>query len=297
MPLNCCKWVSCVVCESYLNKAIIRKKATYIFAQHILRKNRKKPHKYMCICVYIYIRIKYLWKDTREIIMAAPGEGSGWLADRARKETVFHYTLVLDELFFLRNEILLLLQNVILLQQQPTKHPVVYYWPKARGWVGPGSSEHRRWRGKPNLTVFQALLTSPSLIPHTSPARRFQHQPCFHQQILWLLLQPSLESAHLSPSRGTTQAQAAIPSRLAHMDHGTSPLPPSTLPPPHRSVLATCPTLGHQPTDPSLFLTIPRHYLPQGLCTCPARCLDTLPPDTHMEAPSPPTCLCSNVPS
>lgn len=148
------------------------------------------------------------------------------------------------------------------------------------------------------MTVFQALLTSPSLIPHTSPARRIRHQPCFHQQILWLLLQPSLESAHLSPSTGTIQAQAAIASLLAHLDHGTSLLPASTLPPPHRSVLATYPhTLGTSPLTSSLLLTLLRHYLPQGLCTCSALCVDNLPPDTHVEAPSPPTCLCSNVSS
>lgn len=116
---------------------------------------------------------------------------------------------------------------------------MVYYWPSARGWVGPGSSKHRRWRGKPNLTVFQASRTSPSLIPHTSPAR----------------------SPHTSPA---------------------------TFPPLHRSVLATRPhTLGTSPLTSSLFLRLPRHFLPQGPCTCSALCLDTLPPDTRLEALTP----------
>ena len=50
------KWVNFMICELYLNKAIIRTKSNLQNSvQHILCKNRNKPQKCLCICAYTYV--------------------------------------------------------------------------------------------------------------------------------------------------------------------------------------------------------------------------------------------------
>ena len=50
------RWVNFMVCELYLNKAIIRTKSNLQNSvQHILCKNRNKPQKCLCICAYTYV--------------------------------------------------------------------------------------------------------------------------------------------------------------------------------------------------------------------------------------------------
>lgn len=83
-----------MVCELYLNKAIIRTKSNLQNSvQHILCKNMKQTLWNACAYVLIHMYKKHLWKETQEIIVAAPGEGN-WVARRKN-----FFTLVPDEFF------------------------------------------------------------------------------------------------------------------------------------------------------------------------------------------------------
>lgn len=129
------------------------------------------------------------------------------------------------------------------------------------------------------------------------PARRFQHQPRFHQQILWLLLQKtpricsllSLHRHHAGPGcHPVTWLMAPVYSQLPPSGLYSTWVCPY-LPPFTR----TCWAPIYWP--PFLFLRLTKRFLPQGLCTCTA--WNTIPQDIPLEVPSPPTDLCSNVSS
>lgn len=185
-------------------------------------------------------------------------------------------------------------QNVIL---EKTK-PVVYYWPSARGWVRQNSSETQKTE-KPTFTVFQALLTSiTASFPHASPVGGLQHKLCFHQQILWVLLQKrATESTHFSPPPVPLWLRPRAPSpgcpgswhqpspcfhSLQSVLHHRAPFPPTS----HLNSLGSCP-----PASPMVPQT-DRHFLPQGLCTCSACYLESFPTRYPPGGSSPPTVHC-----
>ena len=176
---------------------------------------------------------------------------------------------------------------------------MVYCWPSAWGYIGLGGSEPERWGEKWSFTVFQALLaTALPFVPHTSPARRFQYQPCPTRKSS--SFKTGLESAPFSTSTSPMLSQAAIPSYLAHLAHHTSLLPTSTLQYIFHTDLLLFPTptpIPWAPTHwpPHCSSDLPGTSCPQGLCITLALLFvwNTLPPDIHMEASSLSTHLCS----
>lgn len=168
---------------------------------------------------------------------------------------------------------------------------VVDYWPSARAHVGLG----QRSREKPNLTVFQASLTSILLFLTQTLPEDCSTSPVFTSKSCGSSFKTGRQPAHSSPSRGTVWPR--LPSPFTWLRAPAYAL----LPPSHLDSRQICSCFP--PLTPTRWA--PTHWPPRCSSDLPGTsCLrafvlalllpgNPLPPDISMEASLPPTHLSS----